>query len=97
MSFEQTVLGRLRIAAEQPEIVTGVTATLAYSQEARASGMPDDRMTGGSSARLSEDRIPARPHVSRGDPSAMARAGMAATRAAAAKVVFIVVSGIWRV
>jgi len=43
MSFEQTVLGRLRIAAEQPEIVTGVTATLAYSQEARASGMPDER------------------------------------------------------
>lgn len=43
MSLEQTVLGRLRVAADQPDIVTGATATLSYSQTARAGGMPEER------------------------------------------------------
>lgn len=43
MSFEQTVLGRVRIAPEQPGIVTDVRATLAYSQHAKAGGMPEER------------------------------------------------------
>lgn len=43
MSFEKTVLGRVRIAPEQPDIVTGVRATLAYSPEAKAGGLPEER------------------------------------------------------
>jgi len=43
MSFEQTVLGRVRIVPEQPDIVTEVTATLTYSPEAKAGGMPEER------------------------------------------------------
>mgnify|MGYP006265914093 CR=1 FL=1 len=43
MSFEQTVLSRLQIAPEQPEIVTDVTATLFYSHAAKAGGMPEER------------------------------------------------------